>query len=440
MQPRQQARLDDLDDDTSPPIELEQRSLPEYLLEKASAKSELVTLDKFTATTRIGIGLRHDMPERAVVYTVASGTPADGTIHPYDEILAIGGTPCESAIHAVSMIREAPAGPLEIEVVPCPAELEQASSRAGAALRAAAARRLGLSRRVINKPSLDTPLGLSFSPDYLVHSVIRAVKEGGLAATALKEGDCVERLNGVRCTTPADTARMLRESSGRLELLITMASRMDLESVRLVEEEARMEEEAALAAQEERRLRGDLAPKPANRVDAADENDDEDYDEGEEEYDSQEGEEGEYDEDEGEYEEEERPLPPREASVASLAPVPADDALRNRIEHYHQHVESSMAGTLAPTGGQPPRRLPASLSNLSPSQDRNTAGGHDFGMGHLAGQMAPTSTTRSGGPPLAKGAKPQGWREWLQQRRAMTGTNQIVIPRPPDVTPVNQRV
>ena len=187
MQPRQQARLDDLDDDTSPPIELEQRSLPEYLLEKASAKSELVTLDKFTATTRIGIGLRHDMPERAVVYTVASGTPADGTIHPYDEILAIGGTPCESAIHRGLDDPRGPAGPLEIEVVPCPAELEQASSRAGAALRAAAARRLGLSRRVINKPSLDTPLGLSFSPDYLVHSVIRAVKEGGLAATALKE-------------------------------------------------------------------------------------------------------------------------------------------------------------------------------------------------------------------------------------------------------------
>ena len=51
-------------------------------------------------------------------------------------------------------------------------------------------------------------------------------------------------------------------------------------------------------------------------------------------------------------------------------------------------------------------------------------------------QQGVTSGTRMGGPPLAKGAKAQGWREWLQQKRAQTRP----APEAPDDGGVQQRI
>jgi len=336
----------------------------------------LITLEKATPTTRIGIGLRADMPNRAVVHTVAAGTPASvvfesaGTqaILPFDALICDGGTACENAVHAVKLIRAAPAGPLEVEKMPCPPELERASIKAQAALRAAVARKEGLSQRVIVKPSADSVLGISFSPDWAVHSVIKAVKEDGLAATALNVGDVVKRFNGVACTSPAETAKQLRANSGRMELLIVPAGRINEEEMRDVEEEARQAMELEY---------------------------DEDEEEGEDEY---------------EYEDE--ALPPRAASD----PFPPSPSRPPPVATEEKRTPSNA------------KRLPPTLSAISPASSHPSPSGPDpFPAAGLPGS---TSTTRSGGPPLAAGTKPQGWREWLQQRKAGSA-----VTRPAESTP-----
>merc|ERR1719231_1909974 len=123
-------------------------------------------------------------------------------------------------------------------------------------MRNAMAQREGLSRRTLVKEAADAFLGLSFSPEYRVHSVIKLVKEGGLAATALQPGDLVKRLNGVDCFAPADTARMLRESAGRIELLVLPAQQVDTRAlceVEAAEADRLNEQEEAFHVHEERR-------------------------------------------------------------------------------------------------------------------------------------------------------------------------------------------
>ena len=397
-----------LEPDETSPAQLDvddEISFPEFILRYAEPEDTVsVTLYKETPTTRIGIGLRADMPHRPVVHTVAPGSPASqppteggnvAAIMPYDELLSIGGVHCESAVHAVKLIREAPAGPLAIEKLPCPAAVVRAATAASRALRAGYARREGLSRRVVEKPE-GAVLGLSFSPDWLVHSVIAGVKEGGLAATVLKAGDVVVRLNGEFCEAPAATAKKLRESIGRLELLIVPAGRADEAAMREVEAPVRAQAEAEEAERERRAM---APPEPEY------EDDDLDEDFGEEE------------EDDEDYEEE-TGLPPRPAGGArDPFPVPGRPAA-------------------VATGGA--RRLPPSLSALSPSgSDRRSP---EPQIMPPAGGMAPTSSTRRGGPPLAQGAKPQGWREWLQQRRAMATAVTKPAPEPHSPRATEQRV
>ena len=81
------------------------------------------------------------------------------------------------------------------------------------------------------------------------------------------------------------------------------------------------------------------------------------------------------------------------------------------------------------------RRLPPSLTSLSPALSPSPTGCEHGRRMHEAASM--TSTTRRG-PPLAAGTKPQGWREWLQQRRAMNTVVPRPEPEPYDAT--NQRV
>ena len=59
-----------------------------------------------------------DLPSRAVIASLAPETPAaqmgggKPLLEPYDELLSIGGVAVESAVQAVKLIREAPAGVL----------------------------------------------------------------------------------------------------------------------------------------------------------------------------------------------------------------------------------------------------------------------------------------------------------------------------------------
>jgi len=388
--PRSAACLGGEDHDTLSSNE----TLVEYLFRTNERASVTVAVPKETDTTRIGISLRPDMPARAVVHVVAIGSPATELIAPYDELLSVGGSPCESAVQAVKLIREAPAGLVEIVKLPCPTSMHRAASAAQNSLRSAVARREGLSRRVVVKPTPTSPLGISFEAAYSVHSVIAMVKEDGLAASVLKVGDCVRRLNGVECNKPAETAKALRDSSGRLELLIVPAGQRD-QAAELEQEEA-----AQYAAEEAARREAEEAAYHASMGQGGEDEDDEDY----------EGEEEEEDEDEDEAV---AAVPPRAAGVGH-DPFP------------------SRPPAIA-TGGA--RRLPPSLSSLSkePSPCANSPP-----------QLVPsagvppvsTSSTRPHGPPLAAGTKPHGWREWLAQRR--TGT-MAVAPRA-DPEPMSQRV
>lgn len=237
------------------------------------------------------------------------------------------------------------------------------------------------------------PLGLSFSPEWGYHSVIKTVKEDGLAATVLKPGDVVKRFNGAICGAPANTAKMLRESVGRIEFHIVPVGKVEYEEMREVEEETNRAAEAALAA----------AQPPAAPHEYAETGEGES--EGESEYGS------EYEEHmERERERMNTTQPPRHA-CSSFDPFPASPTRPSAV-----------------STGPGARRLPASLSQLSPKSDVAPSPQHHSMMPPPDG-MGPTSTTRSGVAPLGVGNKPQGWREWLQQRRAA----KAAVTRPSDM-------
>ena len=73
---------------------------------------------------RVGLALWHELPDRAVIWNVHPGTAtADAGLITFDELLSINGEPCQTAIQAVTLIREAPQGPLRLKVVGCPVRL-----------------------------------------------------------------------------------------------------------------------------------------------------------------------------------------------------------------------------------------------------------------------------------------------------------------------------
>ena len=360
---------------------------------------EVVTvfLDKETDTTRIGIGLRPDVPSRAIVATVAEGSPAslpdhdrggeEPFIQPGDELIAINGVECESAVHAVKLIREAPAGRLEIAKVPRePGEVEpevapDPDRLQGERQPSPGASSAALERRSLFKQASDSVLGVSFSPDYRVHSVVKAVKEGGLAEQAqLRPGDLVRTVNGAECSRPADTARLLRESVGVLEFVVVAADKIDQEEVMALEDEEREHEEAELEAARQRA--------------------EEEGGGGEEDYD---------DDDD-------------------------DDDDRGGGDDY-QTAARAFAPRAADLPPSPARRLPPSLAGLSP--DGRSSPSPLAPSPHMpVRDAASTKSSTRNAPPLAGGLKPQGWREWLQQKRAQTRP----APEAPDDGGVQQRI
>ena len=108
-----------MDEDDASEADARARTIHEFFL-RGPRSDTVVTLYKETQGTRIGIGLRPDMPDRAVVNTVAPGTPASQPqatgssvmlIEPYDELLEVAGTHCSSAVHAVSTESDGPRSP-----------------------------------------------------------------------------------------------------------------------------------------------------------------------------------------------------------------------------------------------------------------------------------------------------------------------------------------
>jgi len=374
-------------------------TLPEFLLGK-QGEPVRVRVFKATDTTRIGIALRPDMPTRAVVASAAAGTPASEVvsgrpvIEPYDELLSVGGVRVESAVHAVTMIREATAGPLEIEKLPRPDELARSTTVLQRGLRNARARREGLVRRTLHKPQPNSVLGLSFDPEWPDHSVIKMVKEDGLAHGVLETGDVVKMVGGAPCDVPAETARRLRESVGHIEVLLVPSARVEWD---VLDDERR-----SLADERETLNSGVRAAAVGGMQGARDAANDDDYDEEDDE------EEPDFDDD---YESDEG--------------APAADDGYSGGRGYPPRAANGVAGV--DPFPSPARRLPPTLGGFSPASECATP---------PAGGMAPTSTTRSGGPPLAKGRQPQGWRDWLQQRRSVAAT----VPKPTGDEGLQQRV
>ena len=336
-------------------IESTPLTLPAFVLQSAT-KIVTVSIRKESATTRIGIGLAPEEPDRAIVNTTAPGTPAsmplapDSSVAPiqmYDELLEINGVAVESAVHAVKLIREAPAGELVIRKRQCPESAQRATIFVQAIWRAYWPRRDRLVRRVLVKPTQATMLGLGFSPDFSEHSVIKSIKEDGLAARTLNAGDRIMRINGRECTAPAEAASLLRQMVGHIEMHLVPAAEVDLHELEALESQARAERQAEAETA---------------RVAAEDEGEGEDGDE--------------LDEDDDDDDDDDDADDQRAYGDGRYLPRPA-----------HVHAGHPTDGPSPPAA----RRLPASLGGMR-------------GM--------------NGGPPLASGRKPEGWRDWLKQRRS----------------------
>ena len=360
-------------------------TLTEFLL-TIPREEHTVTIPKETSTTRIGIGLRADMPERAVVNTTAPGTPASESlapgsqlslIEPFDEILQIGGVPCESAVHAVKLIREAPAGDLVILKRGCPEGVKRATNFLQASWRTFSARRDGLTQRILTKPQPNMALGISFSPEYQIHSLIAAVKEDGLAVKVLSAGDRIVRINGIECIAPADAARTLRAASGRIHLELQLAADVDVEEMR--------EAEAAHAAEEEQAQQQAKQGIESDDDDSDDDMNDDMNANGDSRY------------------------------VAGQDPFPASPERPSAL--------SVSAG----------RRRPASLASPDGAMSEEGSPPQETGM------PASTSSTRAA-VPLATGRQPAGWREWLQQKKSTAAVKPRDAAGAPSPSNFQQRV
>jgi len=368
------------------------------LLEGQPIEHVEVVLSKSEPTTRVGIALWHDLPERAIVHTVQPNSPAaapadDGSgpkLVPFDEILTVNGEMCESALHAVTMIRNAESA-VVIRKLPCPLRLTHAANLMQGSWRAIMEQRLGLERRALHKAALNTLLGISFSPELQYSSVVKTVNASGPAAGVLVEGDRVISINGERCDEPSGAAALLRAADGMIELTVQPAARVDIRALRMREGT---------------------------------------YDDGE---DSQEGEEGE-EEEEGDEEEEED-----EEGEESEEGFSSHDGGRDA-------TSGGIPGVSRPKPVEPPkpqhaclpgiRRAPAELVASSPSP-----------VGRLSQVDIQTSSTRNAVAGQAVATRrlyeAGGWKEWLRMKKAMS----TVVTRPelapgtaPPKTSVDQRV
>jgi len=215
-------------------------TLIEFLLKTNTARDAArVRIHKSNDGTFLGLSCRSDSPRHPILLKVDAKLPAATCLQPFDEILSVAGEPCQSAEHAIQLIRNAPAGSLElIKLLPPRALVHSARVlqkvyRARVDLHARSRTNAnGLVRRMIAKPERSCRLGVSLSPEWRVHSMLAKVDPSGIAHTVLHEGDQLRFVNGVACTEPAQTAKLLRESVGSIELLLLPQPRVDMDAMR----------------------------------------------------------------------------------------------------------------------------------------------------------------------------------------------------------------
>ena len=137
-------------------------------------QGEPVMVSVTKTEARLGLALWHELPDRAVVRLVHPGTAAaDAGLQSFDELLSINGEPCESAVHAVRAIRDAPPGAMRLRVSSCPVRLLEAAATLQRVWMRALFARHGLVRARISKPELTSRLGLAFSPEFPLHALVR---------------------------------------------------------------------------------------------------------------------------------------------------------------------------------------------------------------------------------------------------------------------------
>jgi len=214
------------------------RTLIELLLRTNAARKALqVVLDKPTSGGGLGISFRANS-RHPILFKVTRGLPAAACLEAYDEILSVAGHPCQSAEHAVQLIRNAPVGKLKlIKLLPPQAlarsvRVLQAAYRSHADSRARQLAKDGLVRCVFEKPERSCRLGIALSPEWRMHSLLAKVDPSGLAHAKLHEGDQICSINCITCSEPVQTAKLLRESVGRIELLLKPQSCVDVDVLR----------------------------------------------------------------------------------------------------------------------------------------------------------------------------------------------------------------
>jgi len=209
------------------------RTTIERALRSGMRKPIRCSMIKPSNASLLGISLRADS-WHPVVKAVNPALPASGCLNPYDEILSVSGESCQSAEHAIQLLSNAPSGQLELIKLPPPTVLTHAvqviqdSHRAYRVRAKVHTKCRGFVRCVLEKPQRGSRFGISFSPEWRMHSMLAAVDTSGLAYPKLNVGDQICAVNGVECTEPSQTAKLLRDSSGRVEVLIVPKPHVDL--------------------------------------------------------------------------------------------------------------------------------------------------------------------------------------------------------------------
>ena len=362
---------------------------------------------------KVGLALWHELPERAVIHMVHPGTAAeDAGLGAFDEVLSVEEVPCESAKHAVAMIREAPMGELKLRIIDRPARLVHAAVLMQKHFLAALCWQEHLVRVQLHKPDAASRLGIAFRSDVTPAVVSSLNREGG-AFGAIGEGYQIWSIEGEPIETAEECARRLRELSGTIYMLATPARWVDLEGLRTEAAQRR----AAEAMQAE-----------ALRAAAQAKAEMEEYEGEEEEY---EGEGGDDDEDDDDDDEDRPPAYEYEANYDSggggmghlseeIPGRPAPVSVRGQrappqLNSYSSTPEGTpvKGGTPSPQGKQQGRQLQARPAR-PPLQ--------------VTSRMQPKAPSASSAssllPPPKKAEtlqrKPRSWGEWLTQRRAVT--------------------
>ena len=364
---------------------------------------------------KVGLALWHELPDRAVIHVVHPGTAADEAgLGAFDEVLSVEQVPCESAKHAVTMIREAPPGEVTLRVIDCPARLVEAAVLMQKHFLAALCWQEHLVRVRLYKPDASTRMGIGFRSD-VTPAVVASLNREGSAFGTIGVGYQIWSIQGEEIKTAEECARRLRELSGTIYMLATPSRWVDLEMLRTEAAQRR----AAEAMQAEA-----LRAAAQAKAEAAAEMEEE---EGEEEDEGEEDEGDEYDDDDDH--------PPAYEYEANYDPSGMGHLGEEGEEVPGRPAPVSVRGQRAPpqldSYSSTPEGTPVKGGTPSPQgtqqQGRQAQGRPARPPLQVTSRMqprAPSAASSSLSTPTKKAEmlqkKPRSWGEWLTQRRAVT--------------------